>query len=113
MADSSEARLRTVAEVIVRVGVNLQPGQPLLITDPYDLLGVHPEALPLAQAVKAVAGRETMILPADPAGLRAMVEAGDQRRYAMQVAAHMMWLRRHLRQRGAFLFLTGSAPHLF
>ncbi|MEJ1971772.1 MAG: hypothetical protein WDM96_04545 [Lacunisphaera sp.] len=41
MSSDFGQRLRAMAEVIVRVGLNLQPGQPLLITDPYELQGVH------------------------------------------------------------------------
>lgn len=106
-------RLRALAEVVVRVGLNLQPGQPLLITDPYELQGVHSEALGLAAAVKAAAGTETTILPADPVRLRALVESDDTRGYEALVSDHTRRLRLHLARGGAFLFLTGSAPQLF
>jgi aminopeptidase len=102
-----------MAELIVRVGLNLQPGQSLLITDPYDLLGVHPEAMPLAAAIKSVGGAKTTILEADPGKLRACVETGDVRNYTTRVALHTAWLRRNLQRHGAFLFLTGSASNFF
>lgn len=113
MPSDFDSRLRALAEVVVRIGLNLQPGQPLLITDPYDLLGVHPEALPLATAIKAAAGAGTQIITADPARLRALAEANDQKGYVVQVAANTLRMRNHLKRGGAFLFLTGSAPQLF
>ena len=97
-------RLRALAEVIVRVGVNLQPGQPLLITDPYDLLGLPPETETLATAVCEAAREagcpQSVTLPADPARLRALAEADDLRAYDALVADHTRRLRAHL-ARGA------------
>jgi aminopeptidase len=105
--------LPSLAEVVVRIGLNLQPGQPLLITDPYDLFGTHPEAIPLAAAIKSAAGPATTILTADPAQLRTIVEADDQQSYVAHVSSHVARLQEHLQQGGAFLFLTGTAPQLF
>ncbi len=111
MSPDFDHRLRAMAEVIVRVGVNLQPGQPLLITDPYELQGVHPDALALAEAVRAVAGSAT-IIPANPAHLRTLVEVEDVRGLDQIFSEHIARLHRHLASGGAFLFLTGSAPRL-
>ena len=108
-----DARLTAMAEVIIRIGLNLQPGQPLLITDPYDLQGTHPEAEALANAVRDAAHSDTVVLPADPGRLRALVEADDLPAYEALVAAHTRRLQRHLARGGAFLFLTGTAPQLF
>jgi aminopeptidase len=105
--------LRSFAEVVLRIGLNLQPGQPLLITDPYDLLGVHPEAVPLAETIRDAAGVETAILTSDPIRLRSLADAGDLRAYAALAADHVRRLRTHLARGGAFLFLTGTAPQLF
>src|SRR3954462_2583813 len=101
-------RLRAMAGVVVEIGLNLQPGQPLLITDPYELQGVHPEALPLAEAVREIAGRDVVIMPSDPGRLRALAEANDLRGFENLVANHTSRLRQHLDRGGAFLFLTGS-----
>ncbi len=112
MSSDFVPRLRAMAGVVVRVGLNLQPGQPLLITDPYELQGVHPEALPLAEAVREAAGPNVAVLPADPGRLRALAEAGDLAGYEALVANHTARLRQHLARGGAFLFLTGSHPGL-
>ncbi len=102
-----------MAGVVVRVGLNLQPGQPLLITDPYELQGVHPEALPLTEAIREVAGQNVSVITANPGHLRALAEAGDLQGYETLVANHTSRLRQHLGRGGAFLFLTGSHPGLF
>src|SRR6478609_4296597 len=113
MSPDFDQRLRAMAEVIVRIGVNLQPGQPLLITDPYELQGVAPEARPLAEAVKAFAGGATTIVLADPGHLRTLVENDDRTGLDALLSQHIAQLHRHLASGGAFLFLTGSAPRLF
>ncbi len=109
-------RLRAMAGVVVRVGLNLQPGQPLLITDPYELQGVHPEALPLAEAVREAAGEagcpHPAVITADPIRLRSLAEANDTRRLETLVADHTARMRQHFARGGAFLFLTGSHPGL-
>ena len=112
MSPDFDQRLRAMAEVIVRVGLNLQPGQPLLITDPHELQGIHPDAAGLAEAVRSVAGDAT-ILTASPAKLRALVEVEDVRKLDQLLSQHIAQLHRHLAAGGAFLFLTGSAPRLF
>ncbi len=105
--------LRTMAEVIVRVGVNLQPGQPLLITEPYELQGIHPEAAPLAAAVRTAAGAsDVTLITSDPARLRTLAETDDIRGYESLVSVHTRRLQRHLSTGGAFLFLLGSEPRL-
>jgi aminopeptidase len=114
MLPDSDHRFCALAEVIVRVGLNLQPGQPLLITDPYELQGVHPESMALAQAVAAGCRHSRVeIIPADPVRLRQLVEAGDRRGYEHLVRQHVTRMRHHLARDGAFLFLTGGEPRLF
>lgn len=116
MSPDFESRVRALAGVVVRVGLNLQPGQPLLLTDPYDLQGVHPAAAALAGAVQSQAGEAgcppPTVLTADPAHVRSLVESDDLRGYDTLVADHTRRLQRHLARGGAFLFLTGSAPQL-
>jgi aminopeptidase len=113
MSPDFDHRLRAMAEVIVRIGLNLQPGQPLLITDPYELQGVHPDAFALAEAVRSAANSATVLLTANPGQLRALVEAEDTRALDLLFSQHIAQLHRHLAAGGAFLFLTGSAPRLF
>ena len=119
MPPDFDQRLRALAEVVVRVGVNLQPGQPLLITDPYDLHGVHPEALVLAEAIRSAALEAGCphpafeIVTANPAALRALAEANDRRGFDRLVSHHIRRLEQHRARGGAFIFLTGSEPGLF
>lgn len=107
------AQLRAMAEVIVRVGVNLQPGQPLLITEPYELQGVHPETGPLIEAIRsATVGHEVIVIPSEPARLRTLVEADDHRGFEALLFGHTRRVQQHLTRGGAFLFLIGSQPQL-
>jgi len=107
------AQLRSLAEVIVRVGVNLQPGQPLLVTEPYELQGVHPESAPLIEAVRASAtGNKIEVITSDPARLHTLAEANDTQGYDTLVSAHTRRMQQHLARGGAFLFLIGSQPQL-
>ena len=113
MSPVIDSRLPALAEVMVRVGVNLQPGQPLLITEPYELQGVHPETEPLIAAIAAVAAGSTVrVITADPPRLRALAADNDHRGYETLVSGHIQQLDRHLADGGAFLFLQGSQPQL-
>jgi len=120
MLPDFDHRLRALAEIVVRVGLNLQPGQPLLITDPYELQGIHPDSDALAAAVRSAAAVQSAgstppaieVVSSDPARLRALIADRDTRAFEQLVAAHIRRLNEHLRQGGAFLFLTGSAPAL-
>jgi aminopeptidase len=107
-----ESRLLLLAEVMVRVGVNLQPGQPLLITEPYELQGVHPEAAPLVEAIRATTPNEVTVIESDPRRLRAFLEFNDPHGFERLVIAHVQRLEQHLSRGGAFLFLMGSQPRL-
>ncbi len=114
------AQLRAMAEVIMRVGVNLQPRQPLLITEPYELQGVHPETVPLVEAIRSAASTleagcphpAIEVIQSDPARLRALVEADDRSGYKALVSVHTRRLQQHLARGGAFLFLLSSQPQL-
>jgi len=50
-----QEQLRRYAEVIVRFGLNLRPGQRVLIAEPYELQGVARTARPLVEALIAAA----------------------------------------------------------
>ena len=41
-----------LADVIVRVGLNLQPRQRVLVAEPYELQGVSRHAAPLVESVR-------------------------------------------------------------
>jgi aminopeptidase len=50
-----EEQLRRYADTIVRFGLNLRPGQRVLLAEPYELQGVARTAAPLVDAVAAAA----------------------------------------------------------
>jgi aminopeptidase len=105
-------RLKTMAEVIVRIGLNLQPKQPLLVSDPYELQGAHPETAPLVEAIRAAAPGETTVIPGDPGRLHALVESDNLAAYETLVSANTRRMQEHLSRGGAFLFTPGCQPHL-
>ena len=53
-----EEQLRRYADVIVRFGLNLRPGQRVLLAEPYELQGVDPAAAPVVEAIAAAARAE-------------------------------------------------------
>lgn len=116
MPTDHELRLRDCAEVIVRVGLNLQPGQRLLIAEPYELQGVSREAEDLTEAVctAAIAAGcpRPEIIWGDPARLHHYAENADWRGFTRLVAANAEEMKRHLAEGGAFLFPISSNPRL-
>ncbi|MBX3735535.1 MAG: aminopeptidase [Candidatus Didemnitutus sp.] len=108
-------RLNDYADAIVRVGVNLQPGQKLLVTDPYDQQGVARSAEVLVEAVQRAAtgtGGGVEVLWSPSTQIRAMAEADQRGTFDRLVEQNTSRLAHHLRRGGAFLFLTGSQPRL-
>lgn len=116
MTPLPDSRLRSCAEVIVRVGLNLQPGQRLLIAEPYELQGVSRDASGLVEAVSAaalaVSGVPPEIIWGDPELLRHYAERGDERGFSQLVASNAERMKRHLAAGGAFLFPLSSSPRL-
>ncbi|MBA3850322.1 MAG: hypothetical protein C0502_10075 [Opitutus sp.] len=115
MLPDFDARLRDYAEAIVRIGVNLQPGQKLLVTDPYDQQGVARSAEVLIGAVRRAAlelGDDCEVVWSPSAELRALAEGDERGAFDRLVARNTAKLEHHLRRGGAFLFLTGSQPRL-
>ncbi|MBI5422550.1 MAG: aminopeptidase [Opitutae bacterium] len=115
MLPDFEVRLRDYAEAIVRVGVNLQPGQKLLVTDPYDQQGVARSAEVLVEAVQRAAlavDGEVEVVWSPRAEIRAMAEADQRGAFDRLVEQNTSRLAHHLRRGGAFFFLTGSQPRL-
>ena len=106
------SRLHAFATVIVRVGLNLQPGQKLLIAEPYELQGVARSARGLVEAVQVAAGREIDVIWGDEARLRDFAERADWNGFERLVEANARRMKKHLAERGAFLFLVGSQPRL-
>lgn len=114
-ADFSRS-LADYASIAVRVGLNLQPGQPLLVTDPYEQHGVSRDAGALVEAVSRAAERlgagPVDTLWSEPEALRRMVERDDREAFRALVRRNCRRMDRHVAAGGALLFLTGSAPRL-
>lgn len=117
MLPDFEARLRAYAEVLVRGAVNLRPGQPLLLAEPYELQGVARSSEVLVEAVRAAAaaagGGGIEVIWGDPARLRQMAGRSDWGGFGELVAGNAARLRAHLKRGGAFLFLLTSQPRMF
>lgn len=110
-----DARLNDYATALVRVGVNLQPGQKLLVTDPYDQQGVARSAEVLVESVRRAARElsdDVEVIWSPSAQLRTMAEADQRGAFDRLVEQNTALLSHHLRRGGAFLFLTGSQPRL-
>ena len=116
MSPDCESRQRVCAEVIVRVGLNLQPGQRLLIAEPYELQGVCREANALVEAVGTAALAagcpQPEIIWGDAPRLRQYAEQADWHGFARLVAAQAHRMQDHLAAGGAFLFPISSFPRL-
>jgi aminopeptidase len=115
MIPDFHARLRDAAEVMVRVGLNLQPGQPLLIAEPYEQQGVAPSAEVLVAAVRAAAAPCTdrvEVQWCDPAEVRQLAEAEDASSLDARLARNVRRMESHVAAGGALLFLGGSLPRL-
>jgi len=112
-------RLRVYADVIVRVGLNLQRGQRLLLAEPYELQGVARSAEVLVEAVRSAAGAAGSpgaaaieVVWGDGPRLREFAVRRDWRGFARLVAAHARIMATALRNGDALLFLQGSQPEL-
>lgn len=119
MLPDFESRLRTLADVIVRVGLNLPRGQRLLIAEPYELQGVARSAEVIVEAVRVAAIAAGCPHPAgldiiwgDGPRLREFAAQADRRGFAQLVAANATRMQAAIGQGDALLFLPGSHPRL-
>ena len=112
MLPDFESRLRAFAEIIVRVGLNLQRGQRLLITEPYELQGVARSAEVIVEAVKIAAGGEVEVIWGDGARLRDYALNKDWRGFVQLVDGNARRMQAYLQNQDALLFLQGSQPSL-
>ncbi len=119
MLPGFESRLRLFAEVIVRVGLNLQPGQRLLITEPYELQGVARSAEVIVEAVRIAAMEAGCPHPAgieviwsDGARLREYALNKDWHGFVQLVDGNARRMQAYLKNQDALLFLQGSQPRL-
>ncbi|MBE2215888.1 MAG: aminopeptidase [Opitutaceae bacterium] len=108
--------LRAYADVLVRVGVNLQPGQGLLLTEPFELQGVARSSAGLVDAVidaaTAVGGGPVEVIWADERRLVAAAQAWPDADFERILAANARRMHDQVMAGGALLFLQGSHPHL-
>ena len=118
MPPDFEPRLLALAEVILRVGVNLQPGQRLLIGEPYELQGVARSAGRLVEAIRTAAremwpGRPAPaieVIWGDAARLREFAVKRTWHDYAMMVGTGAAQIDAYIRRGDAVLFLQSSLP---
>ncbi|MDP1579351.1 MAG: aminopeptidase [Candidatus Didemnitutus sp.] len=117
MVSDFSGKLAALAEVVVRIGVNLQPGQPLLITEPYEQQGVVPAAAEFVEALTKAAhdadGGKVSVIWSEPEKLRQMAASADGAAFEKLVRSHTRTMTRQLDNGGGLLCLTGSLPNLF
>ena len=110
------SRLRAFAGVIVRVGLNLQRGQRLLIAEPYDLQGVARSAEVIVDAVRVAATAAgcpaVEVLWGDGARLREYALNQDWRGFGQLTDDNARRMQDYLGNHDALLFLQGSQPNL-
>src|SRR4051794_28445173 len=105
-------RLQSLAEVIVRIGLNLQRGQRLLIAEPYELHGVARSAEVIVEAIRKIAGAEVQVIWGDGAALREFAEKADWGGFARMLEGNARRMAASIHRGDALLFLQGSQPRL-
>ncbi len=111
-----EEQLRRYAEVIVRFGLNLRPGQRVLLAEPYELQGVARAAAPLVEAVTeaaraaGAAGVETIW--GDEALWREAAQSRSHRDFGRQLEHNTERLRQAVARGDALVFLCSAHPGL-
>lgn len=108
--------LRAYARVVVEVGLNLRPGQRLLLAEPYELQGVSREAADLVKEVAACArgagASQVDAIWGDEAGLRRIYERNDRRAFERLVQRTVGQMAVAMEHGDALLFLESSHPTL-
>ncbi len=116
MPCADSAQLRKYAETIVRVGLNLRPGQRLLIAEPYELQGVARAAAGLVAEIRVAAARSgggrVRVLWGDERRLQLAVRRGAGWFFHLRLKRHAAVMRQHISRGDALLFLQSSHPHL-
>lgn len=112
MLNDFAPRLHAFAEVIVRVGLNLQPGQRLLIAEPYELQGVARSAEVIVESVINASGTDAEVIWGDGPRLREFVEKADWRGFNQLADGNAKRLADGIRRGDALLFLQSSQPRL-
>lgn len=105
-------RLTAFATVIARVGLNHQPGQKILIAEPYELQGVARSAEVIVDAVREVTGAAVEVQWGDGGRLRQLVERRQWRDLARLTSTNASRMQDCIANGDAVLFLLGSQPRL-
>ncbi len=96
-----------MAEVIVRIGLNLQRGQRLLIAEPDELPGVAPGAAPLVEAITraapAAGARSVEVIWGEGARLRRFAENKDWRGFVAPTGANAAMMHDQVQSHDALL----------
>ena len=102
--------------MIVRFGLNLRPGQRVLLAEPYELQGVARAALPLVEAViaatQAAGAAEVETIWGDAALWRDAAQRWPHRAFLEQLERNTERLRRAMARGDALVFLVGAHPEL-
>lgn len=112
MPPDFELRLRTFAEVIVRTGLNLQPGQRLLIAEPYELQGVDRDAKTVVESLIKAAAGDVEVIWGDAGRLRQFALNKDWRGFVQLVDGNARRMQEYINKGNALLFLQSSQPRL-
>jgi aminopeptidase len=109
-----ETFLQRYAELIIRVGLNLQSGQRLLVTDPSPRLGIPVETAPLARAVAKAAyqagAEDVTVIWGDEQLRRIRYQYGSKKILEEPGMWFIDKIREHVEARGAFLSFLGVDP---
>lgn len=116
MMPGTAPSLQIYAGVVVRVGLNLQPGQDLLIAEPYELQGVSRSAAALVEAVGAEARRAgagaVETIWGNEQRLRSAALNWPDREFESLLEANARRMHRTISAGGALLFLCSGHPEL-
>ncbi len=111
-----DEQLRGYADVIVRFGLNLRPGQRVVLAEPYELQGVDPAAAPLVEAVttaaQAAGAVDVETLWGDAALWREAAQHRPHRAFGERLERHTERLRQAVAQGDALVFLMSAQPRL-
>jgi aminopeptidase len=114
MGESFESKLQKFANLITRIGLNIQPGQRLLITDPSPRLGIPVETAPLARAVSAAAfeagAADVTVIWGDEQLRRLRYQQVSPEVLAEPARWFVDEVARHAEMGGAFLAFLGVDP---
>lgn len=102
---TSEERLRRYAELAVRIGANVQPGQDVVVTG---LVEQAEMARAVVREAYRAGARHVVVLYSDLHLRRAAIELGPERELGWSPPYLLDWVRRWGEERPALVALTGN-----